>query len=113
MNNQKHYLVFLLDERQFALNLSDVERVVRVVEITDVPRAPAAVLGVVNVQGRLLPVISARRQLGLPDRDLDLADQLIIINTAGRTSALLVDSVLGVVQYSGDSVLPSNELIAN
>jgi hypothetical protein len=48
-NIYNHYVVFRLDERQFALNLYSVERVVRAVAVTSLPKAPEIVLGVISV----------------------------------------------------------------
>jgi purine-binding chemotaxis protein CheW len=108
MNNARHYLVFSLDDQRYALPLSAVERVVRVVELVPMPKAPTAILGVVNIQGRIIPVISVRRQFGLTERELDLTDQLIITSVENRATALLVDAVLGVVESSSDRVVPSS-----
>jgi chemotaxis signal transduction protein len=48
LNIYNHYVVFRLDERQFALNLHSVERVVRAVAVTSLPKAPEIVLGVIS-----------------------------------------------------------------
>lgn len=108
MNNARHYLIFSLDDQRYALPLSVVERVVRVVELVPMPKAPTAILGVVNIQGRIVPVISVRRQFGFEEREPDLTDQLIIIAVENRATALLVDSVLGVVESSSNRVVPSS-----
>ncbi len=89
-------LVFTLDRGQFALLLSSVLRVVRAVEITPLPQAPEIILGVVNLQGALVPVIDVRRRFGLPGRAVRLEDRLILAVTPRRTLALPVDSVAGV-----------------
>ncbi len=113
MNNAGTYLIFRLDEQRYALALSSVERVFRVVELIPMPKAPTMVLGVVNVQGRIVPVVSVRKQFGLVEREPDLADQLIIVNISSRAVALLVDEVLGVVESSADAVVTSNAVIPN
>lgn len=92
-----HLVIVALDERQYALPLAAVERVVRLVEITPLPEAPETVLGVINVQGRIVPALSLRRCLHLPERDLRLSDQIIIARIAERTVALVADAVIDVV----------------
>ena len=70
MNNpSNHIVVFTLDEQRYALHLLAVERVVRAVEVTALPEAPEIVLGVVNVKGRIVPVINVRRRFRLPERN--------------------------------------------
>ena len=92
----KDIIIFSLDEPRYALPLSLVERVVRIVEITPLPKAPDIVMGVINMHGQILPVINVRRRFNLPEREIRLEDQLIIVNTSKRMVALVVDSVSGV-----------------
>lgn len=61
-------VVFRLDERRYALPLSVVERVIRAVEVTPLPKAPPIVLGAIDVQGRVVPVLNVRRRFLMPDR---------------------------------------------
>ena len=55
-------VVFALDEPRYALPLSAVERVVRAVEITPLPKAPEIVLGVINMQGQVVPAVDIRKR---------------------------------------------------
>ena len=71
-------VVFTLDERFYAIRLSAVSRVVRAVEITPLPKAPPIVIGVINLGGRIIPVVNIRRRFRLPERELELTDQLIV-----------------------------------
>lgn len=89
---------FALDEFHYGLALADVERVVRLVEITSLPQAPEIVLGVVNVQGRIIPVVNIRKRFRLPERELSPEDQLILAKTWKRPVGLAVDAVAGVVE---------------
>ena len=58
-------VVFVLNDQRYGLPLSAVDRIVRIVEVTLLPKAPDIVLGVVNVQGQVIPVIG-HRGAGLP-----------------------------------------------
>ena len=92
---QTRLVTFTLDHQRYAVNLSAVERIVPAAEVTPLPRAPGTVLGVIDVQGQILPVFDIRSRFGLPERDMDLNDKLIIANTPRRTVVLVVDSVTG------------------
>jgi purine-binding chemotaxis protein CheW len=98
MEQLNHLVTFRLDELRLALHLPVVERVVRAVEITPLPGAPEMVLGVVNVQGQIVPVIDIRRCLSLPERKINLDDELIIARTLRRSVALVVDDVTNVIE---------------
>lgn len=89
-------VLFALDEPRYALDLSVVERVVPAVEITPLPKAPEIVLGVINMQGHIIPVIDVRRRFRLPGREMSVDDRFIIARTSRRLVALAADSVAGV-----------------
>jgi purine-binding chemotaxis protein CheW len=107
-------IVFTLDERFYALRLSVVSRVVHAVEITPLPKASPIVIGVINLGGRIIPVVNIRRRFRLPERDLELTDQLVVARASphdaqedgGRLLAFVVDAVTGVQD------LPAAETIA-
>jgi purine-binding chemotaxis protein CheW len=104
-------VVFSLNHQRCALALAAVERVVRVVEITPLPNAPEVVLGVVNVRGRLLPVIDVRRRLGLPPREHLLSEQLILARLRARSVLLLVDSVAGLETVSAGQIVADTTIL--
>ena len=112
MKTADQYLVFTLDERQIALHLAAVDRVLRVVEMTPLPEAPDVALGVINVQGRIVPVLSIRRQFGLPDCELRLSDRFIIAHTSRGQVALLVDDVTGVIAPQEAEVTAAEDILA-
>lgn len=117
MSNQNQLVTFLLDDQRYALNLSCVERIVRAVEVTHVPEAPDVVLGVINVEGRITPVVNSRRRLGLREREVGLDDLFIIVRENGRGVALVADQVLPVHEIpnheviGADAVLPGSGFI--
>jgi len=90
-----------------------VERIVQVVEVTPLPKATEIVLGVVNLQGRIVPTLNIRKRFRLPDQDVKLSDRLIIANTSRRTVALVVDSVNGVVERPTSEVVAAAKVLSN
>lgn len=118
MNDSDFLVVFTLDDQRYALALSATDRVVRMVAVTPLPNAPDIVLGVVNFQGRVIPVINVRRRFGVPEKQIDPGDQLIIAHTARRSVALVADAVLDVIMDTAQSriaaehILPRLEYVA-
>jgi purine-binding chemotaxis protein CheW len=104
-------VVFALEDQRYALHLSAVKRIVRAVEMTPLPKAPEIVIGVINIQGRIIPVFNIRRRFHLPEREIELSDQLIIANTARRTVALVVDTVDGVIERLSEEVTPADQVL--
>jgi len=103
-------LVFTLSEQRCALALSDVERIVHVVEINPLPKAPEIVTGLINLQGRAIPVLNIRTLFNLPKVEIALSDQMIIAHTSSRTVAILVDNAVGVVDYGREDSIAAEEL---
>jgi purine-binding chemotaxis protein CheW len=100
-----------LDDFRYALPLASVERVVRAVEITPLPEAPEVILGVINVQGRVVPVVDIRKRFGLPARALALGDHMVIASTPARPLALVADVVHGVMACSSHEIISAVDII--
>lgn len=99
-----HVVVFRLDLGNFALPLASVDRVVRAVAVAPLPGAPDVILGVVSVEGRHVPVLSLRRRLSLPDREIRESDQFVLARLNGREAALVIDEVAGVVERDASAI---------
>jgi purine-binding chemotaxis protein CheW len=96
--------VFSLDDQRYALELSAVVRAVRMVAFTSTPNTSELVMEVVNVQGHIVPVINARKRCGLPEREIELDDFLIVGRSKGRMVGLVVNEVQGIVEYVVDAI---------
>jgi len=103
--------VFSLDNQRYALPLLAVDRVVRMVAITPLPKAPDIVLGVVNFQGQVIPVINMRRRFSLPEKDIALTDQLVVAHTSRRPVALVADAVHDVIAGSAQSLIETENIL--
>jgi purine-binding chemotaxis protein CheW len=110
MNTASHFLVFWLDQQRFALPVAAVDRVLQAVEVTPIHAAPGPVLGVINVQGTVLAVINLRRRCGLPPKEMDLDDQLVLVRTARRTLVLPVD-MTAVMQCAPAAHVPAGNIL--
>lgn len=104
-------VVFSLDDCRYALPLEAVERVVRSVEIAPLPKAPDIVLGIINVQGVIVPVVNVRRRFRLAEREIELTDHILIARTSRRLIALLADAVHGVVECSEREVADAQRTV--
>lgn len=105
------HVVFILDSQRYALHLSVVDKVAHMVHITPLSQAPDIVLGIINLRGRIIPVISLRRRFRLPERKIALTDQLIVAHTARRPVALVADAVMGVVECSEQNLIAAQNIL--
>jgi chemotaxis signal transduction protein len=92
---------FLIDEQTYALQIGEVERIVRAVEVKPLPESPPHVCGVVNVQGKILPVVDLRVRFGQSSREIRPEDHFIIARTPNFSVVLPVDAALGSREVSG------------
>jgi purine-binding chemotaxis protein CheW len=89
-------VVFTIDDLACALPIHTVLRVIHAVEIKRLPKAPEIISGVINVNGRIIPVVDIRKRFGFTAKDLDADDQFVIADTGKRLVALIVDAVSGI-----------------
>jgi len=108
---RKQILIFTLGESSFALYLSSVERVVRAVETTPLPKAPEFILGVINMQGKVIPVVDIRPCFGIPRRAVKSDDQFILAHTSRRLVALVADSVIGIHHLAAQELVTAREIL--
>jgi purine-binding chemotaxis protein CheW len=112
VNGPRDQLVaFTLDERCFALRLESVERIVRTVEVTALPKAPEIVLGVINVQGKIVPVLDIRARFGLPKREFSLSDEMVVARTKRRTVVFNVDSVSAIIARRPEDITAAERIL--
>ena len=106
-------VVFTLNEWRYALHLAAVERIVLIAAITPLPKAPEIVLGVVDIQGHIVPVVDIRKRFRLPERQIQLSDHLIIASTCKHAVALRVDEVGGVITRPHEDRTTAEQILPN
>jgi purine-binding chemotaxis protein CheW len=100
------FVVFRLDRQNYALPLENVTRALRMVALTPIPDTVEGVLGVINMAGRIIPVIDLRRRLGHPKRAPELNDRMLVLDLPGQTLAVIADAVLDVLELDPHQVSP-------
>jgi purine-binding chemotaxis protein CheW len=103
-------LEFCTGDRTHALLLGVVEKVELSVEVTPLPDAPRNVIGIVEWGGKILPVLSMRRRLCLPERAIGPEDRLIIARSSRRPLALLVDEITGVRVLTAEDIVAAGDI---
>jgi len=82
-----------IDRLRFALPVDHVKKVIWAVEITPLPGQSQRLLGLINVEGLAVPVANFRNLINLPDRELELDDHMIVVDTNNGPIAIVIDSV--------------------
>ena len=97
-------VLFRLGEADYALPLDRVVEVLRMVAITPVPESPRAVAGVIDLRGRVIPVLDLRRRLGMPDRAYDLRTPILVAEDERRVVGLVADEVVQMLPVPAEAI---------
>ena len=101
-----HLIAFYLDREEYGVPVASVREVSRVGEITRVPQAPEHIRGVMNLRGRILPVLELRTRLGHAPLVPGPKARVVVAEAHGRVLGLLVDAVAQVLKIPADRVVP-------
>lgn len=91
---------------EFALDVLSVQEINRMVEVTRVPKAPSFVEGVINLRGRIIPVLDLRRRFGLPPAGQTDDSRIMVVLVRQRMVGLIVDEVVEVLRIPKSSIEP-------
>jgi len=103
---------FHVGSEEFGVDILGVQEIIRMVEITRVPNAPDYVMGVINLRGKVIPVIDLRQRLNLEPRDYDKNTRIIVVDVGGNIVGMVVDSVSEVLRLPSECIEPPPEIIA-
>jgi purine-binding chemotaxis protein CheW len=105
----EHLATFFLDREEYGVDVRQVQEIRRVTEITSVPRAPDFVRGVINLRGRILPVLDLKRKLGLGEVEAGRATRIVVVRVKERLLGLLVDGASQVLKVVVSRIEPPPE----
>jgi purine-binding chemotaxis protein CheW len=103
-------VIFQINKAQFALPLNVVDRAIQIVDIQLLPNAPKYVCGIINMHGEVISVINMRRLFGMPEKELELTDKLLIVSTSRIKMALWIDEVHKVIEIDTKDLVNSDEI---
>lgn len=104
-------VVFQLTEQTYGIDIASVFEIIRMEVITKVPRTPHFVEGVINLRGKIIPVIDLCKRFNLPLTERTSASRIIIVDVAGNTIGMIVDGVSEVLRVPLDSIEPPPPMI--
>lgn len=99
---RRDILLFALGGQRYALWADDVRELLRAVAIVPLPRAPRIIEGVINLHGRIVPVLDLRARFGLTAKEVDPGDHLIIAGVGARLVAIRADRALALLPVALD-----------
>ena len=106
IENSLQVVTFRVGNEDYGLPIMGVQEIIRVIEAVKVPKAPAYVEGVINLRGKIIPIIDLRKRMMKAITCYSDASRIIVVDTGGRLAGLVVDAVIDVIMLNGDDVEP-------
>ncbi|MGD1046723.1 MAG: chemotaxis protein CheW [Bacteroidota bacterium] len=103
---------FNIGQEEFGLDIQSIQEINRMVEITRVPNSPEFVSGVINLRGKVIPIINLRKRFGFPPKENDRNTRIIVVELAGMVVGFVVDSVSEVLRIPKNITEPPPSIVA-
>lgn len=99
-------VIFKLANEDYGLPIQKVQEINRIVPVTRLPQTPEFMEGIINLRGRVIPVVDLRKRFGLTAKPHEDDTRIMIVDIDGQTVGIIVDAVNEVVQMPGASIEP-------
>lgn len=107
------YLTFHIGGEDYAISIRHVIEIIGMLKITEVPQTPHYIKGVINLRGKVIPVMDVRLRFGMPPRDYDERTCVIVVNYNENVVGFVVDTVSEVLDIPAENVENCNHIAGN
>jgi len=104
---------FSLDNEEYGVDVLKVREIIRMPSITRVPNTPHYVEGVINLRGKVIPIINMRRRFGLMELEYNKQTRIMVMDVEGELMGFIVDSVSEVIRISSSEIQPSPAIVTS
>lgn len=109
--SRERFLVIRLGDEAYGLPIAAVDEVVRLPEtLTRLPKAPAYVQGVMNLRGKVIPVIDQRQRFSVSGEAAGEGRRVVVVTLGGLQAGFTVDAVSRILEVDADDLMPAPEL---
>jgi purine-binding chemotaxis protein CheW len=102
---------FLLGEEEFGADILMVQEIIRMQPITRVPNAPHFVEGVINLRGKVIPIVDLRKRLNTLASEDTRKTRIIVVDIEGKITGFIVDSVSQVLRIAKNTIEPPPSIV--
>ena len=106
--NEGKYLTFSLNREEYGIGILKIKEIIGMMDITPVPKTPDFVRGVINLRGKVIPVIDLRLRFGMPEDEYTERTCIIVVEVEGQIGTILmgivVDAVSEVMNIKGEDI---------
>jgi len=102
---------FMLADEEYGVEVLKVREIIRMPTITKMPNTPQHVEGIINLRGKVIPIISMRRRFGLMENENNTHTRIIIMDVAGALTGFIVDAVSEVIRIHSSEIQPPPSMV--
>ena len=106
-------VIFGLNGQEYGIDIFKVNEIVPYTKPTKIPNSPDYVEGVLNLRGRVIPIISLKKRFNLEDPGTDDRTRIIVSNTGGTVAGFVVDEASEVLTVEKESIEPVSEIVSS
>jgi purine-binding chemotaxis protein CheW len=103
---------FKIGEEEFGVDILKVQEINRMLEVTRVPNAPEFIDGVINLRGKVIPIIDLRRRFGMKRKEKDKNTRIVVVELNGKIVGFVVDAVNEVLRIPRSVTEPPPPIVA-
>jgi purine-binding chemotaxis protein CheW len=111
LTDDEQVVVFDVANESYAVNIAHVAEIIRLQQITTIPGAPDSVEGVINLRGKVIPVLDLRKRFRLAMNEQTRSSRIVVVEINGQTLGLIVDGVSEVLRIPQDCIEPPSPLV--
>ena len=104
---------FRLGNEEFGIDILKVQEINRMVEITRVPQVPRYCEGVINLRGKVIPVINLRTKFNLEQKEWERSTRILVCDVNGNVVGMIVDSVEEVIKIPKSTIEPAPDIVTS
>jgi len=105
-------VTFKLGSEEFGVDILKVQEINKMMSITKIPNAPTFIEGVINLRGKIIPIIDLRKRLGFKNQEYDKSTRIIVVELDGLVLGFIVDSVSEVLRIPENTIEPPPSMVA-
>ena len=105
-------VTFKLGTEEFGVDILKVQEINKMMNITRIPNAPACIEGVINLRGKIIPIVDLRKRLGFREQPYDKSTRIIVVELEGLVLGFIVDSVSEVLRIPENTIEPPPSMVA-
>jgi purine-binding chemotaxis protein CheW len=110
--SEQQLVVFDLAHEVYGVDIGTVREIIRMQDVTSVPHRPDYVSGVINLRGRITPVVDLRKRFDLAEQEITRDSRIVVVDIDGDDIGMIVDAVTEVLRISTAQIEPPSTMIA-